>query len=391
MESKNILVVITIFLILIASIGMREGQKAKHSRKIEHEMKTLKCPKNPIYGDLKLELTSPLYIGSETEDQYFFTSLKEIRVDKKGRIYALDNKAARIQVYDTNGKYLKSIGEKGEGPGEFSIPYNFFLDEKGKIYVLDTVKRKITDFSNDWKYKKSISLNAIVRGNFFVDKEENIFFNTLASEPSGIMKINFIKLDPKKDMKKKIMSDFFLKLIIDRKGRFFYDHPYQQNYYFSPLAGGNIVFIKSLESTIYYLSNGGEILHEILKEEKSERITKKEKEIVFAERFKWLKKERRDEVFFPEYRPFYSNLLIDNKNRIYLERFNPINETNSGYSYYVFNGEEKYLYNLDINFRMNCISYGYVYTIETNEESWEIKLLRYKVKNWDQIKMGVQN
>ena len=366
--------------------NLNENQKDVWNGKIEKEVKTVECPKDPLYGVLRLNLTSPLNIGSETDDRYFFTSLREIKVDKKGRIYALDTKTARIQVYDSNGKHLETVGGKGQGPGEFLIPSSFFLDRKGNIYVRDTMTRKITVFSKDWKYKKSISLNEIAHDKFFVDKEENIFINILNYESDGNMNINFIKLNPKENIKKKFISAFFLKPIINGKSRFIYEHPYQQNIYFSLLGNGNIVLVKSLEPTIYYFSSAGEILYEILKEEKIEKITTKEKKIVFADFFKQMRKELHDKVFFPEHRPIYSNLLIDDENRIYIEKFKPIYRKNTSHSYYVFSEKGKYLYNIIMNFRIDCISSGCVYTKKINEESGETKLLGYKIKNWKQIK-----
>jgi len=358
------------------------------SAKTEIEVKTLICPENPLYGTFKFELSPPLIIGSETDDRYFFFSLRKIIADSDGQIYALDNKAARIQVYNKNGEYVETIGRKGQGPGEFSVPYNFFMDEKGNLFVLDTMARKIIVFSDDWKYVKSISFNEIALSHFFVDKSGNIFFSTLTTKPEGNMYINFIKWDPKENMKRKIASDFFLKMIISRKGSFFYGHPYLQHYYFLPLVGNNVVFVKSLEPAIHYFSNEGEELYKVLKEEKSERITKKEKEIVFSESFEWLEEGRHEEVFFPEFRPVYSNLLVDDENRIYLERFKPMNEKSTRYSYYVFNEKGRYLYNLVLNFRMEFIKNGYVYTIKTDEESGETSLLRYKIENWNKIKTG---
>lgn len=356
------------------------------SAKTEIEVKTLICPENPLYGTFKFELSPPLIIGSETDDHYFFSSLRKIIADNDGRIYALDNKAARIQVYNKNGEYIETIGRKGQGPGEFSVPYNFFMDEKGNLFVLDTMARKIIVFSDDWKYVKSISFNEIGLSHFFIGKSGNIFFSTLASEPEGNMYINFIKWDSKENTKRNIVSDFFLKMIISRKGSFFYDHPYLQHFYFSRFAKDTVVFVKSLEPTIHYFSNEGEELYKVLKEEKSERITKKEKEIVFSESFEWLEEGRHDEVFFPEHRPVYSNLLVDEENRIYLERFKPIHDKSTRYSYYVFNEKGRYLYNLALNFRMEFIKDGYVYTIKTDEESGKTSLLRYQIKNWNQIR-----
>ena len=359
------------------------------SAKAEIKVKTLKSPETPLYGTLNLELSPPLIIGSEKDDHYFFTSLREIKVDKEGRIYALDYKTARIQVYDINGKYISTIGGKGQGPGEFFVPYNLFIDEKGNIYVSDTMTRKITVFAESWTYKESISLNELPHGKFSVDKEGYILFNSVAFNSEGNMNINFNKLNPKEKTKKQFVSVLFLKPIRDGSREIIYGHPYQQNIYFSLLGNGNIVLVKSLEPTIYYFSGEGEILMKVLKEEKSERITKQEKEKVFSESFERMRKELHDKVYFPENRPVYSSLLVDDENRIYLEKFKPINDESSNYFYYVFNEKGKYIYNLVLSFRIECINKGFVYTIKIDEDSGETNLLRFQIKNWEQIKEAI--
>lgn len=369
------------FFFIIAEYG-RDNMEVESRARNDPGPQTIVCPVNPLFGTLKLKLSSPLTIGSETDDRYFFASLRQIRTDKKLRIYALDATAARIQVYDMNGKYFKTIGRRGQGPGEFTRPINLFLDDKENIYVLDTAARKISSFSNNWEYRDSFSLMEISMLNFCVDGKGNIFLHTLASEPDGNMHVDFIKLEPRENIKKTIMSDFFLRMIIDGQNRIFYDHPYQQNYYFSLLNNGSIVLVKALEPSVYYLSDDGEILLRVIRQESPGRISTGEKETVLEKSFKWLKKERWKEVDFPEHRPIYSNLLIDDADRIYLEKFNPVNKQNHGYSYDIFNKTGGYLYRLDSDFRIASIGYGYVYTIQTNEESAEIKLVRHKIENW---------
>jgi hypothetical protein len=376
------------FFFIIAEYN-RDNIEIELKTRIDPETKTIVCPENPLFGTLILKLSSPLTIGSETDDRYFFASLRQIRIDKKRRIYAPDAVAARIQVYDMNGKYIKTIGRRGQGPGEFMRPFNLFLDDKENIYVLDAAARKISRFSDNCECRDSISLMEISILNFCVDGKGNIFLSSLASEPDGNMHVNFIKLEPKENVKKIVMSDFFLKMIIDGQSRIFYDHPYQQNHYFSLLNNGNIVFVKALEPSLYYLSDEGEILLRVIRQESPGRISMGEKETVLKKSFKWLKKERWKEVYFPEHRPIYSNLLIDDTDRIYLEKFNPINKQNYGYSYNIFNKTGEYLYKLDSDFRIAGIGYGHVYTIQINEESGEIKLIRHKIENWGRIKEGI--
>jgi DNA-binding beta-propeller fold protein YncE len=55
-------------------------------------------------------------------------------VDGKGILYVVDNKTRYVQVYDGDGKYLRSLG----GPKWFAKPSGIAVDEAGsRIYVVD--------------------------------------------------------------------------------------------------------------------------------------------------------------------------------------------------------------------------------------------------------------
>jgi len=56
-------------------------------------------------------------------------------VDGKGNLYVVDNRARLVQVYDGNGKYLRTLG----GPKWFSKPSGIAVDAEGaRVYVVDT-------------------------------------------------------------------------------------------------------------------------------------------------------------------------------------------------------------------------------------------------------------
>jgi hypothetical protein len=62
-----------------------------------------------------------------------------------GRIYVLDVQEAALQVYDSTGSYLETVGRAGEGPGEFRRPVDLTVDgEGGRAIVRDARLRRIT-------------------------------------------------------------------------------------------------------------------------------------------------------------------------------------------------------------------------------------------------------
>jgi hypothetical protein len=118
-KAASVVLFLSVF-ILIISFG---GQKAEWKGKIEVEngIKVIINPKEPIYGKNIFILTEELSIGKAGRgEEYIFSRIRSIAVDEKERIYVLDTKEAHVKVFDKNGDYIKTMGRKGQGPGEMN-------------------------------------------------------------------------------------------------------------------------------------------------------------------------------------------------------------------------------------------------------------------------------
>ncbi len=62
------------------------------------------------------------------------------------------NLAARISVFDKNGKFLRSIGKTGTGPGEFRTPHALEFDSKGQLVVTDRHNHRIQILTKAGKF-----------------------------------------------------------------------------------------------------------------------------------------------------------------------------------------------------------------------------------------------
>jgi hypothetical protein len=93
----------------------------------------------------------------DTDDENLaFNSPIDMAVDDAGRVYVLDNGNQRIQVFGPDGRYIRTIGRKGQGPGEFSDPNSIVIDREGHLYVLDDRQKRIQVFLTDGEMLKSI-------------------------------------------------------------------------------------------------------------------------------------------------------------------------------------------------------------------------------------------
>lgn len=61
-----------------------------------------------------------------------------LALDPQGNLYVSDTLNARVQMFDPQGNYLKSFGQRGNSWGMFDKPKGVALDTHGNIYVADS-------------------------------------------------------------------------------------------------------------------------------------------------------------------------------------------------------------------------------------------------------------
>jgi hypothetical protein len=147
---------------------------------------------------------------NEGDPNYSFGRvIGDLAVDKRGNLFILDSD--RILKYGANGKFIGTIGKKGEGPGEFQQPYKIFIHERGDVYISDR-GRILEVFKNDGKYVKRIILSFMISpstNNFFIDRDDNIFAAILEISESG-PKTVLVKADPDGKILKNMAHPTFL-------------------------------------------------------------------------------------------------------------------------------------------------------------------------------------
>jgi DNA-binding beta-propeller fold protein YncE len=58
----------------------------------------------------------------------------------------------RISVFDRNGKFLRTIGKAGTGPGEFRTPHAIEFDSRGRLIVADRHNHRVQILTKDGRF-----------------------------------------------------------------------------------------------------------------------------------------------------------------------------------------------------------------------------------------------
>jgi hypothetical protein len=80
--------------------------------------------------------------------------------DPAGNTYISDGYInSRVAKVDRNGNWLKSWGTPGNKPGQFNTPHSIAADAKGNIYVADRGNRRIQVFDTEGNFLRQITID----------------------------------------------------------------------------------------------------------------------------------------------------------------------------------------------------------------------------------------
>lgn len=72
---------------------------------------------------------------------------------KTGNMFVADGYSnARVHKYDPDGRLIMSWGESGTGPGQFNIVHNLIVDDDGLVYVADRENQRVQVFDTEGKF-----------------------------------------------------------------------------------------------------------------------------------------------------------------------------------------------------------------------------------------------
>lgn len=81
----------------------------------------------------------------------------------EGDTYVADASEGVVHQFRKDGSFVRDIGSRGDGPGEFRTPAYPTLGQDGSLYVTDLTKSHVVVFSKSGEFKHNVSFEGVSR------------------------------------------------------------------------------------------------------------------------------------------------------------------------------------------------------------------------------------
>ncbi|NBC03365.1 MAG: 6-bladed beta-propeller [Bacteroidetes bacterium] len=334
---------------------------------------------------------------------YWFAGLE---VDDSGRIYVGNGAGMMIQVFDSDGSYLTSIGSEGNGPGEFKGILDIGIDSN-QLYAFDFLQYRTTLFSLDsfkvdevqdvylsrapnveeltgWLSNRSW----LVDNNTFLVQYMDEFPNGNIGSP----KYNLDKPRPGKyyivDREGKVLSDMLFELkhnkiiTADINGRHPFNIrllPFLNQPFVSISNSGHIISANSEESLVKMYAPNGDYLRSFYIPMEKKALVRDELTNMYTD-LNTRNQSLLQHAELPEKWPALGDIILDDENRLWISTIHDSEDLT--YKWWVLEdtGELLATFSWPGNRSIEKIKDGYLYARETEESSGLQTIVKYRIE-----------
>ena len=85
-----------------------------------------------------------------------FGAIGDVGFDEAENLYVLDRMNARVVVFDSTGRFIRSMGRRGGGPGELAAPQQMAVSRAGEVVVSDAGRRGLSIFDRNGTFSRTV-------------------------------------------------------------------------------------------------------------------------------------------------------------------------------------------------------------------------------------------
>jgi len=342
-------------------------------------------PGRPLRGDASILFEEEMIIEAEDESgRIRFFRPAHLLVDRNDAVYVADYRDALIKVFDAEGTFLRTIGRKGQGPGEFQGITAMAFRPDGRLLVLERRSRRSSLFDREGEFLGShpwreshFSLYGVDEAGYLTD--ENLY----EEEPRLLVK----KFDWEGGLIETWGEFSPYRMHNERRG----DGTLSVGIPYSPqsiLAGDPVrnrlyhCFNDSYRIEVY--DGPGRLVRVIDRPYRPVPFTREDAEAYYAgidRRNNPAFSELARKVPLPEVKTVTDRMSVDDRGMLWVETHETREENGRTLTAYDgFDPEGRYLYRLWLDFRPGLFVRGKMYRIHRDEETGWASLRRYRVR-----------
>lgn len=140
-------------------------------------------------GNWTVDMEPSVVIGAQSgEPEELLYYVSGARRFRDGRIVVANAGTSELRFFDSQGRYLKSVGRQGEGPGEFREVSRIQVTHLDSLLVWDQSSRRISVFDEEGSFVRSFmtpSFRDFPTTPVGVFSDGTIAFRTLTVYPEG--------------------------------------------------------------------------------------------------------------------------------------------------------------------------------------------------------------
>jgi hypothetical protein len=356
-------------------------------------VRVVRNPQTPRYGEVELDWA----LGGEEDENTRFFRVRAIALDNRGNLYVADAGNHRVQQFDGEGRYKRTFGRKGDGPGEFDFPSRLYVDSRGHVFV--NQYKRLQEFDASGEFISSVAPEINI-SSFVVDGDGRVIgCADLRSRDPAVRGI--VKLDAGGKVSDTFAEyhDSGIRILTTgtRTITISPNHAYSPRLLFTGLGGGIYVYGYAGEYELFLIDGTGTAGVRLSKSEAPVPIGREEKAVILDRTVEAVKRSRlevprkkvEEIVRFAEFRARFDKLLSDDLRRLYVQKVRSVLREDEDYLFDVFNDEGYYLYKFRLPFSPEKIRGGYLYDVHVSPDSGITEIRRYRVTNWEELKRDI--
>jgi hypothetical protein len=131
-------------------------------------------PREPLYQGAILTLKEDFILGgAKAQGEAVFSTTRGMAVDDGGDIYVGDLRQACVKVYDRTGTYARTIGRRGQGPGEMQGVFSVSISQADQELIVGDANKVIV-FDLRGRFKRNLVLPGLAEL-AFLNRQGNVF------------------------------------------------------------------------------------------------------------------------------------------------------------------------------------------------------------------------